>query len=368
MKVGKGDNLESCQKFTKFAPNSSHLTVITMNGLPFIPEERYMRRALQLAAFGAGHVSPNPMVGAVIVADGRIIGEGWHRKYGEAHAEVNAVNSVRPVDMHLLPESTIYVTLEPCSHYGKTPPCALLLVNKRIPRVVVGCADPFVQVRGRGIKMIREAGFTVIENFLEEECRWINRRFITANTLGRPYIQLKWAQTANGVIGGVDNHGRKFPLQISTPVTNVLMHKERAMADAILVGTGTVTADNPSLSLRGWPGRQPAKISFASDKIPADAHIREGNFIQLDPHIPLLENLVMLHETHKINSIMVEGGATLLQSFIESGLYDEIRVETNPKLNADGIPAPSLPVEKSLLSSDIIDGNRIDVYIRQFPL
>ncbi|MDE6028394.1 MAG: bifunctional diaminohydroxyphosphoribosylaminopyrimidine deaminase/5-amino-6-(5-phosphoribosylamino)uracil reductase RibD, partial [Muribaculaceae bacterium] len=213
----------------------------------FHPEEKYMLRALQLAACGAGFVSPNPMVGAVIVApDGRIIGQGWHRKFGGPHAEVNAVASVKAEDEHLLKDSTIYVTLEPCSHYGKTPHCSLLLINKGLKRVVVGSPDPFPHVSGRGIKMLREAGIEVIENFMRKECDALNRRFLTAHTLGRPYILLKWAQSRNGLIAaahhisssldsdsGVQPHVRQtaVPVQLSSPLTSTLMHSQRALYD-----------------------------------------------------------------------------------------------------------------------------------------
>ena len=221
-------------------------------------DENYMRRALQLARQGAGHTSPNPMVGAVIVAsDGIIIGEGWHRKCGEAHAEVNAVASVKDPD--LLKDSTIYVTLEPCSHYGKTPPCARLLIERGIPRVVVGCLDPFPAVSGRGVAMLREAGVEVVTGVLEQECRALNRRFLTAHTLGRPWVQLKWAQTADGFIG-VPPHLGENPLRMSTPVTMKLMHRERALCDAIVVGAATANIDNPSLTTRYWPGNNPLRV------------------------------------------------------------------------------------------------------------
>ncbi|MDE6339807.1 MAG: bifunctional diaminohydroxyphosphoribosylaminopyrimidine deaminase/5-amino-6-(5-phosphoribosylamino)uracil reductase RibD, partial [Muribaculaceae bacterium] len=217
-------------------------------------ELKYMRRALELARNGAGFVSPNPMVGAVIVApDGRIIGEGWHARYGGPHAEVNAVAAVRPEDEPLLPQSTIYVTLEPCSHYGKTPPCSKLLIEKKLKRVVIGMKDPFKEVQGRGIKMLRDAGIEVVENVLEDECRALNRRFITAHERKRPYVQLKWAESADGFIAAVSPEGKPVPVKFSTPETLVEMHRERALADAIMVGTNTLLADDPSLTSRLWP-------------------------------------------------------------------------------------------------------------------
>ena len=212
-------------------------------------DEIYMRRALELAALGCGYVSPNPMVGAVIVGpDGRVIGEGWHRRYGGWHAEVNAVSSVRPSDEHLLEKSTIYVTLEPCSHYGKTPPCAELLVRKRFHRVVLGTIDPFAKVRGRGIAMLRDAGIEVRIGVLEPECRALNAHFFTAHENGRPYITLKWAQSADGYIGLADGS----PIRLSTPLTSVLVHRQRSLHDAILVGSGTMLSDHPRLDVRLW--------------------------------------------------------------------------------------------------------------------
>lgn len=315
-------------------------------------ERQYMERALELAARGAGHVSPNPMVGAVIVsADGRIIGEGWHRRYGGPHAEVNAVRNVSAADEPLLPEATIYVTLEPCSHYGKTPPCAKLLIEKRLKRVVIGSADPFVMVSGRGVKMLREAGIEVIEDFMRQECDELNRRFITAHTLHRPWIQLKWAQSADGFIAGVDAGGNPCPVRLSTPLTLRLMHRERSMADAIMVGVNTVIIDNPSLTLRHWPGRSPRPVTFDSPRLSSDASILQprgdenAQAILLNPEKPLEQNMRELYSEYGITSLMVEGGARTLESFLRAGLYDEIRVETSPLTLSHGLPAPKFPIE-----------------------
>lgn len=292
-------------------------------------DEKYMRRALQLAANGAGHVSPNPMVGAVIVSpDGHIIGEGWHRKYGGPHAEVNAVASVAERDRHLLTQSTIYVTLEPCSHYGKTPPCALLLRQTGFRRVVTGCGDPNPKVAGRGIAMLREAGIEVTENCLYEECRDINVRFFTAQTLKRPWILLKWAEDEFGRMSTDDGK----PLQISTPLTSALMHRQRALCDAIMVGTGTLMADNPTLSNRLWPGNSPRPVIFDSPQI-KDPEVRRAlnlfrrDPILLNPNLPLLDNMHTLFSEYGITSIIVEGGRKLIDSFIAADLYDRIRVE-----------------------------------------
>lgn len=285
-------------------------------------EEKYMRRALQLARLGEGLVSPNPMVGAVIVsAEGKIIGEDYHHRYGGPHAEVNAIASVREADRHLLKESTIYVTLEPCSHYGKTPPCSKLIIETGIPRVVVGSADPFPQVSGRGIRMLREAGVEVTEDFLREECDALNVRFLTAHRKGRPWIQLKWAQSADGFMAGLDAEGNPYPVKFSTPLTSVWMHHRRSMVDAIMVGKNTIAIDHPRLDCRLWPGRAPRRVEAEHD-LPA-----------------LMKRLY----SEGVTSLMVEGGPTLLKSFIKEGLYDDVRVEVSPKKLGRGLPSPEAP-------------------------
>lgn len=282
---------------------------------------KYMKRALQLARLGEGLVSPNPMVGAVIVAaDGRIIGEGYHHRYGGPHAEVNAVSSVKDSDRHLLSDSTIYVTLEPCSHYGKTPPCAKLIIDTGIPRVAIGSADPFKEVSGRGIKMLRYAGVEVVEDVMREECDALNVRFLTAHRLGRPWIQLKWAQSADGFMAGLDNEGKPFPIKFSTPVSSVWMHRRRSMVDAIMVGKNTLEIDNPRLDCRHWPGKPPRRV---------------------EPRHDLKEQMRELYQ-EGVTSIMVEGGPTLLQSFIDLGLYDDIKIETAEKKLGAGLPSPKL--------------------------
>lgn len=314
----------------------------------YIPEEKYMRRALELAVMGAGRVSPNPMVGAVIVApDGRIIGEGFHRKYGEAHAEVNAYASVSHSDEHLLKESIIYVTLEPCSHYGKTPPCAELICRRGIKRAVIGVKDPNPKVAGRGIAMLREAGIEVIENFLEDECEKVNRRFLLSQRKRRPWIILKWAETADGYMSR--SNGER--LVISNPVTMELMHRERALCDAILVGTDTILSDNPSLTVRLWPGRNPRPVIFDSSRLKSfmhsekkELHLLERNPIILNPAKSLEENMHLLFREHGVTSLMVEGGSKTLQSFIDAGLYDEVRRERSTQIlgpEEGGAKAPS---------------------------
>lgn len=305
-------------------------------------DDLYMRRALHLASFGAGFVSPNPMVGAVIVSpDGKIIGQGWHRKFGGPHAEVNAVKSVPESKRALLPQSTIYVTLEPCSHYGKTPPCSELLIREKIKRVVIGSSDPFPLVSGRGVKMLREAGIKVSEGCLRKECDELNKRFITAHTRQRPYILLKWAQTADGRLAGFNHEGNPAPLKISTPLSASLMHRERAQTDAILVGTDTVIIDNPSLTTRLWPGKSPRPVLFSSPRLPSDARIMNRDLILLDRNISLACEMHRLYKDYGIISLMVEGGPSLLRSFLMSGLADELRIETSSD------------------SDTFIDGNRI---------
>ena len=221
-------------------------------------EEKYMQRCIELAGNGLCNVSPNPMVGAVIVCDERIIGEGYHIRCGEAHAEVNAIRSVK--DESLLERSTIYVSLEPCSHYGKTPPCADLIIEKKIPRIVIGCQDPFSKVAGRGIQKLRDAGREVIVGVLEAECRQLIRKFITFHTFHRPYITLKWAESQDGFIDLNRTAGN--PVKLSTPLTSMIVHKKRSESDAIMVGTRTALLDNPSLTVRNWYGKNPIRIHF----------------------------------------------------------------------------------------------------------
>lgn len=338
-------------------------------------DEKYMRRALQLARLGRGSVHTNPMVGAVIVHNGRIIGEGFHRRYGEGHAEVNAVASVSAADAVLLPESTIYVTLEPCSHYGKTPPCSKLIIDKGIRRIVVGSLDPFPEVSGRGIRMLREAGREVVTGVLEKECLELNRQFMTAHTRKRPYILLKWAQSADGFIDRLRTADEQ-PQQFSPPLTAALVHQLRSEYNAIMVGSATVRLDNPSLTVRLWHGNNPLRVVLSRDGNLGDCRLLNdgmrtvvftsapaANFPETVTVIPLehpeelLPEIVgKLYSQMKINSLMVEGGSRLLTEFIKAGLWDEIRVEQNPILLKEGIAAPSVPLPDSV---ETIDGNTI---------
>ncbi|MBQ4392007.1 MAG: bifunctional diaminohydroxyphosphoribosylaminopyrimidine deaminase/5-amino-6-(5-phosphoribosylamino)uracil reductase RibD [Prevotella sp.] len=305
-------------------------------------DEQYMERCLQLARNGLQSARPNPMVGAVIVAvrpgqGERIIGEGYHVCCGQGHAEVNAFASVKPSDEALLREATLYVSLEPCSHFGKTPPCADLIVAKGVRRVVVGCIDEFAKVQGRGIRRLQEAGISVTVGVKETECRQLNRRFFTFHRQHRPYIILKWAQTANGFI---DDGGR--PLAISTPFTQMLVHKLRAEADAILVGRVTDEREHPALTVRHWVGPNPVRLVVShSHPLSLEALYEQG-----------------------IQSLIVEGGAATLNRFFEQDLWDEIRVETAPLIVAAGTRAPQLPATARVAGSACYDGNRIVTLVR----
>lgn len=316
-------------------------------------DEQYMRRCLQLAVCGRQNAKPNPMVGAVIVSsNGRIIGEGYHARFGEGHAEVNAFASVRPEDEHLLPEATVYVSLEPCSHYGKTPPCADLIVSKGVRRVVCGCIDPFAKVQGRGVKKMREAGIEVTVGVLEEECRALNKRFITFNTLHRPYILLKWAQTANGIMGYGDKTDKH--LMVSTPFTQMLVHRLRADYDAIVVGRRTLELDHPQLTVREWSGKSPVRIVLSRSNIQVPDGFRR--------FASASEMLQWLYSEQK-QSVMIEGGAEVLKCFLNAGLWDELRVETAPWTVSEGIPAPALPANIMLEKREETDGNIISTFV-----
>ena len=321
-------------------------------------EEKYMRRCIELAKNGLCNVAPNPMVGAVIVCDGLIIGEGYHIRCGEAHAEVNAIRSVK--DKSLLSRSTIYVSLEPCSHYGKTPPCADLIIEEKIPRIVIGCQDPFSQVAGRGIQKLRNAGREVTVGVLEKECKHLIRRFITFNTLHRPFITLKWAESADHFIDVERTDGN--PVVLSSPLTTMLVHKKRAEADAIMVGRRTALLDNPSLTVRHWAGQSPVRVVLDRTlKLPAGSHLLDGavrtlvftavevesrlnvEYVQIDFGQEVLSQVLQYLYEQNLNSLMVEGGAELLESFFDAGLWDEAWVETAPVVLGAGVKAPAVP-------------------------
>jgi diaminohydroxyphosphoribosylaminopyrimidine deaminase/5-amino-6-(5-phosphoribosylamino)uracil reductase len=335
----------------------------------------YIQRCFDLAQNGTGQVSPNPMVGAVIVCAGKIIGEGWHRQYGGPHAEVLAVQSVR--NPELLPQATLYCSLEPCHHFGKTPPCVDLILNKKIPRVVIANMDPNPLVAGQSIRKMREHGVAVTTGVLEEQGQWLNRAFFTWIQQQRPYIILKWAQSKDGYIG---KKGEQTA--ISGPATQRLVHRWRSETDAMLVGTQTALIDNPRLNNRYFGDRQPLRIALDWEgKIPAGFHLlddsqptwiigkeRAGSwentrFVNLErEHMmpALLQELYF----HKKATLLVEGGAALLNAFLEQGDGDEIRVITNDRHLGDGVQAPALPVGAVFMEQFSIGMDSISIYRR----
>ena len=297
------------------------------------------------AGNGLLDASPNPMVGAVLVdPSGKIIGEGWHRRCGEGHAEVNAVASA--ADTSLLRNATMYVTLEPCSHYGKTPPCASLIIEKGIPRVVIGCLDPFEKVAGRGVRMLKDAGVEVVTGCLEKECLELNEKFVASHRRKRPFVTLKWAESADGYIDG----------KISTPLTSMLTHRLRATHDAILVGSGTVLADNPRLDTRLYAGHSPLRVILDRRGRVMDAV--DGTTIIYREFSSLNDVLEDLYK-RGITSVLVEGGAELHRSFIDSGLWDAMRIERGCKNINGKVKAPCLSSDCEVESVDIVDMNRI---------
>ena len=325
-----------------------------------VVEEKYMARCIELARGGEGNTAPNPMVGAVIVHKGKIIGEGFHRKCGEAHAEVNAVASVR--DEALLRDSTIYVSLEPCSHYGKTPPCAELIIRKGIPRVVVGTLDPFPEVSGRGVRMLREAGIEVVTGVLEEEARALNPAFMTFQIRKRPYVYLKWAQSADGFMDIRREDASVPSVLLSSAETLRRVHRLRSEVAAIMVGTRTALLDNPSLTVRHWAGRSPVRVVLDRTlKLPVGSHLLDGavptlvftavevesrpnvEYVQIDFGQEVLSQVLQYLYGQNLNSLMVEGGAELLESFLDAGLWDEAWVETAPVVLGAGVKAPAVP-------------------------
>lgn len=308
----------------------------------------YMRRALELARMGELGASPNPMVGAVIVSTaGDVIGEGFHARCGGPHAEVRAMQAVH--NRSLIPGSTVYVTLEPCAHYGKTPPCAAMLVRERVGRVVVGTVDPFAKVAGRGIAMLREAGIEVEVGVLEEECRRLNCKFFTAHTLKRPYVTLKWACSSDGWMDWERTPEHPGAASFSSELSRLEVMRLRAVNDAILVGSGTALADDPSLTVRGISGRQPMRVVLdrrgrvdTNARALADDGVRTLHIT--DPSVDLPALLHRLYAEGCI-SLLVEGGAELLQSFIKSGLWDAVRREMmmQPLGSQGRVAAPQLP-------------------------
>ncbi|MBD0369183.1 MAG: bifunctional diaminohydroxyphosphoribosylaminopyrimidine deaminase/5-amino-6-(5-phosphoribosylamino)uracil reductase RibD [Flavisolibacter sp.] len=328
-----------------------------------------MHRCLQLAQLGQGSVAPNPMVGAVLMHEDRIIGEGYHQQFGQAHAEVNAINAVPSADKHLISSATLYVSLEPCAHFGKTPPCADLIIDRKIPKVVIGCRDPFFLVAGKGIEKLQAAGVDVQTGILEKECRGLNKRFFTFHTQHRPYIILKWAQTGDGKMAapsqpppvGEERNAPQKRLFISNALTNRLVHKWRSEEMAILIGTNTALLDNPELTTRLWPGSNPVRLVVDMDlRLPQSLKLFSGavktivfnkwkhedgdiSYYQVTDDVNLVHQISNALYQLKIQSVMVEGGARLLQSFIDEGWWDEARVITNQSLIiGEGLPASAL--------------------------
>lgn len=340
--------------------------------------EKYISRCIELAQMGAGNVSPNPMVGCVIVLDNKIIGEGYHKKYGEAHAEVNAVNSVANPDD--LKRSTIYVSLEPCAHFGLTPPCSNLIIEKQIPKVVIGSIDPFAKVAGKGIEKLKKAGIEVETGVLAEECDALNKRFFTFHKKKRPYVILKWAQTNDGFID-IDRSSENFgePTWITGNQALLRVHKMRAEEDAILVGTNTAEKDNPSLTVRHCVGTNPLRIVLDKNlRLSKKLHLFDNStptlvfnskenyseenteFIKINfTRNVVLQILDILHKRNCL-SLIIEGGKQVLESFIQENLWDEAHVYTGNKCFKSGVQAPILTGDS--LSSEKIAADKLNIF------
>lgn len=360
-----------------------------------------MQRCLELARLGAGYVAPNPMVGAVLVKDGRIIGEGWHQQYGGPHAEVNCIASVKEEDKELIPQSILYVSLEPCVHHGKTPPCTNLIIQHKIKKVVIGCRDPFKEVDGKGIEKLKAAGVQVelAERLLAYGCKNINKRFFTFHTKQRPYIILKWAQTADGFISTSPKPSpkeRASPdpvvgrLLISNEYSNRLVHKWRSEEASILIGTNTALLDDPELTTRLWPGPSPVRlvidmelrlpknlkifnqqqltIVFNTQKHDVEENMNAGMlkdakgtlYYKVKRSVYPLKEIINALYSVNIQSVLVEGGAKLLQSFMDVGLWDEVRTVTSLELRVtSGLDAPvlanAIKTEEQIIATDKIE-------------
>ena len=325
-----------------------------------------MQRCLDLARMGFRTAAPNPMVGSVIVHNGRIIGEGYHHQCGGPHAEVEAVRSVK--ERHLLPEATLYVNLEPCAHHGRTPPCSDMIVRERIKRVVVGCIDSFSEVAGKGIERMQKAGVEVLVGVLEKESRWLNRRFFTYHEQKRPYVILKWAQTRDGFIDALRSPNNVHAAWITNEISRSLVHKWRTEEQSVMVGTRTAELDNPQLNIRAWHGQSPMRITIDRDlSLSPRLHLFDGSqptvvftekvkaskpgleFVQVDFSSGLLAQIMTALYLREVLSVVVEGGEIMLSSFIEADLWDEALVFRGDKFFVEGTPAPKLvqkPVEK----------------------
>jgi len=335
-------------------------------------QEFFMERCLELAKKGMGLVSPNPMVGCVIVYNSEIIGEGFHQKYGEAHAEVNAINSV--TDKSLLNKSTLYVNLEPCAHFGKTPPCSSLIIEHKIPKVVIGCVDSFSEVTGKGIEKMKNKDIEVVVGMLEKESRILNKRFFTFHEKNRPYVILKWAESKDGFIAP---NNQKEPFWMTSSESKKLVHKWRAEEDAILVGRITAEKDNPFLTVREVKGENPTRIVIDKDlKLFTDLNLFNsdaktiifnsiktkeiGNnyFIRINSN-QLIKNILQELHKQKIQSFIIEGGTITLQSFINAKFWDEARIFTTNKELNDGVKSPN--IEGEIVSETVIEWDKLEI-------
>lgn len=337
---------------------------------------QYMQRCLELAKKGQGYAEPNPMVGSVIVHKGKIIGEGYHQQYGGPHAEVNAVNSVK--DKSLLKDSTLYVNLEPCAHYGKTPPCSLLIIQNEIPKVVIGCVDTFSKVAGKGIEMMQAKGIEIITGVLEQESRKLNKRFFTFHEEKRPYTILKWAESQDGFIDK-KRDAKESAAWITDEVCRTYVHKMRAEEQAILVGTNTALLDNPSLNIRSWSGKDPIRVVLDRTlRLPKDLKLFDGSqktIVITEKEAESSEN--MIYETvkfsesivktinsvlvkHNIISVIVEGGTQLLQSYLDQNAHDEVHRFVGPVKFKDGVKAPVF--QKNPIQVNDMGNSKLYVY------
>ncbi len=309
--------------------------------------EKYISRCIELAKNGLGTTYPNPLVGSVIVYENKIIGEGWHKKSGESHAEVNAINSVK--DKSLLNKATIYVSLEPCSHFGKTPPCSDLIIKNKIPNVVIGTVDPNIKVAGNGIKKLVEAGCNLTVGILEEKCNDLNKRFFTFHEKKRPYVILKWAESKDGYIAPKTKLEQK-PVWITNEFSRQLVHKWRSEEQAILVGTQTVIDDNPRLDVRDWSGNNPVRIVLdQNNRIPKESHIFDNlaktmvlSAREIDYSRKIAIQITNFLFENNLQSVIIEGGRQTLQTFIDENLWDEARVFKGNAVFENGTKAPVL--------------------------